>query len=75
MLKRFWTLEHAAGTDGDGMHRVVVVVHHDGVALRDAALRGSLARGVERDHRPAAPPDLKNKQEIVNLLQKNNSHP
>lgn len=43
-------LEHAAGADRDGTHRVVALVHHDGVALRDATLRGGLVRGVEGDH-------------------------
>lgn len=35
-------LEHAADADSDGAHRVVAFVHHDSVALRDAALRGGL---------------------------------
>ena len=43
-------LEHAAGADRDGTHRVVALVHHHRVALRDAALRGGLVRGVEGHH-------------------------
>jgi len=44
-------LEHAAGAHRDGAHRVVALVHHDRVALRDATLRGGLGRGVQGDHR------------------------
>ena len=43
-------LEPAAGADRDGAHRVVTLVHHHRVALRDAALRGGLVRGVEGHH-------------------------
>jgi len=44
-------LEHAAGAHRDGAHRVVALVHHDRVALRDATLRRGLGRGVQGDHR------------------------
>lgn len=43
-------LQHAVGGDGDGAHRVVALVHHDGVAHRYAALRGGLVRWIERNH-------------------------
>ena len=44
-------LEHPAGAHRDGSHRVVALVHHHRVALRDKTLRGGLGRGVEGDHR------------------------
>lgn len=43
-------LQYAGGADDDCAHRVVPLVHHDGVALRDAALRGGLVAWIEWNH-------------------------
>lgn len=42
-------LEHTAGANRDGAHRIMALVYHNGVAVRNATLRGGLVRGIERD--------------------------
>jgi hypothetical protein len=43
-------LQYEVSDDGDGVHLIVVLAHHHGVALRYAALRGGLVRGIEWNH-------------------------
>jgi hypothetical protein len=43
-------LQYEDSGDGDGVHLIVALVHHHGVALRYAVLRGGLVRGIEWNH-------------------------